>query len=180
MKSIRPILILVISAFLLSTGCKKKFNISDKQEMLFQFERINYTSGYQHSGFIIDNNGNILTYNNPENWNFPDKNYSISANKVIENISKCKSSGKMISHDELQKYSNYIRNIASSKVTAIKNARAETGSTEFVCYQFLENSLTYKGSLIKMEGDFTCENLNFYTKKVVAWMKDINSSLPVN
>jgi hypothetical protein len=31
-----------------------------------------------------------------------------------------------------------------------------------------------------MEGDFTCENLNFYSKKVAAWMREINNSLTEN
>ena len=33
------------------------------------------------------------------------------------------------------------------------------------------------GCLIKMEGDFTCENLNFFSKKVSAWLKNIHGSL---
>jgi len=28
-----------------------------------------------------------------------------------------------------------------------------------------------------MEGDFTCENLNFFTKKVTTWLKNINDTL---
>jgi hypothetical protein len=31
-----------------------------------------------------------------------------------------------------------------------------------------------------MDGDFTCENLNFFSKKVVTWMKDIHERLPRN
>ena len=42
---------------------------------------------------------------------------------------------------------------------------------------FPENPGTYKGYLIKMEGDFTCENLNFFTKKVITWLKNINDTL---
>ena len=28
-----------------------------------------------------------------------------------------------------------------------------------------------------MEGDFTCENLNFYSKKIFIWLKNINDNL---
>lgn len=180
MKFIQVKIILIFLFVLFTTGCKKNYIISEKQEILFQFEYVNYAWGHHHSGFIIDNYGNVLTYNNPENWNFPDKDFVISANKVGDNLSKCRQSGKKISKEELQKYTNYIKNIASSKVTALKNVAADEGSSEFICYQFSESSLTYKSSLIKMEGDFTRENLNFYSKKVVAWMKEINISLPKN
>lgn len=159
-------------------GCKKNNVISKKQEILFQFEYINYAWGYHHMGFIIENNGNILTYDNPENWNFPDNDIVISAAQVDENLSKCKVSDIKVSGDELRKYSNYIKNIASSKVTALKNVAADAGSTQYICFQFSEDNLSYRGTLIKMEGDFTCENLNFYSKKVAAWLKAINTSLP--
>jgi hypothetical protein len=59
----------------------------------------------------------------------------------------------------------------------MKNVAADAGSLEYLCYQFSENSRTYKGTLIKMEGDFTCENLNFFSKKVAAWLKNIHETV---
>jgi hypothetical protein len=159
------------------TGCNKNYVINERQKILFQFEYVNYAWGYQHSGFIIDNEGNVLTYENPENWNFQDNNHSLSEIQVSENLSKCRTSGKKILQVELQKYTSYIKNISSSKITAMKNVAADAGSIEYFCYQYYESSGTYKGCLIKMEGDFTCENLNLYAKKVAAWMKEINNSL---
>lgn len=162
------------------TGCRKNYVISEKQRILFQFEYINYAWGYHHRGFIIDNKGNVLTYENPENWNFPDKEHKISESLVSENILKCKYSGKIIPGEVLQKYTNYIKNLASSKITALKNVAADAGSYEYFCYKYSESNESYKSYLIKMEGDFTCENLNFYTKKVAAWLKGIEISLPKN
>ena len=173
-------IIFIALVALLITGCKKNYIISDKQAILFQFEYINYAWGYQHNGFIIDNEGNVMTYNNPEDWNFTENDFSISESQVAKNIGSCIQTGKKIPKDELQKYSNYIKNIASSKVTALKNVSADAGTSEFICYQFSESNGTYKGYLIKKEGDFTCENLNFYSKKIVAWMRDINNSLSEN
>jgi hypothetical protein len=180
MKSSSEKIFLITLLVLFITGCKKNYVISDKQVILFQLEYINYAWGYQHNGFIIDNEGNVLTYSNPEDWNFPDNDFSLSESQVAGNIGNCIQSGKKIPKEELQKYTNYIKNIASSKVTAIKNVAADAGSLEFICYQFSESTGMYKGYLIKMEGDFTCENLNFYSKKVAAWMKDINYNLTGN
>jgi hypothetical protein len=177
MKQLLKGIILITLIILFITGCKKNYIISNKQVILFQFEYINYAWGFQHTGFFVDNEGNILTYNNPENWNFTDNDFKISDSQVAENISKCVQTGKKIPKDELHKYSNFINNIASSKVTALKNVAADAGSLKYICYQFSESTGTYKGSLIKMEGDFTCENLNFYSKKVVIWMRDINNAL---
>jgi len=174
-KGILLIYLLVIAL----TGCKKNYVISDRQAILFEFEYINYALSYQHYGFIVDNDGNVVTYNNPESWNFPDTELRISKEQVSENISMCTNSGIKIPKSELQKYSNHIGNMASSKVTALKNVADDAGSTEYICYQYSESSGMYKGTIIKMEGDFTCENLNFFSKKVAEWMKNIYNSIPL-
>jgi hypothetical protein len=176
-----PVKIIFLSLIILfTTGCKKNNIINDKQKILFQFEYVNYAWGYQHNGFFIDNDGNVLTYNKPENWNFPDNDRSIGEIQVLENLGKCSFSGTRIGREEFQKYTNFIKNIASSKITAMKNVAADAGSYEYICYQYSGTNQTYKGYLIKMEGDFSCENLNFYSKKVVLWMKEIEKNLPKN
>jgi hypothetical protein len=178
MKTFLAKILFFLFTILLIPGCKKNIAISKKQRMLFQVEYINYAWGYLHTGFIIDSEGNVLTYKNPQDWNFPDKDFSINQNQVKENISKCVISGEKIPKAELQKYANYIKNISSSRVTALKNVAADAGSLQYLCYQFSENSGTYKSCLIKMEGDFTCENLNFFSKKVSIWLKNIYDTLP--
>jgi hypothetical protein len=177
MKTYSLKIILGILILILTAGCKKNNLISDNQSILFQFEYINYAWGYQHTGFYIDREGNVLTYNNPREWNFTDSDYIISDKQIAENIARCTPSLIKISKEELLKYSNYIKNICSTKVTALKNVAADAGSSDFICFQFSEKTGIYKGCLIKMEGNFTCENLNFYSKKVVSWMKGISGSI---
>jgi hypothetical protein len=177
MKMISQKLTLLFVLATLMTGCGKNSVISNSQTMLFQFDYVNYTAGYQHHGFIIDNEGNVLTYNNPEKWNFPDRELRISSSQVAENLSLCTPSGIKIPKEDLLKYSGHIKNIAATKITAMKNVADNAGSTEYLCYQISENSGIYKGAIIRTEGDFTCENLNFFSKKVADWMKNISTRL---
>lgn len=170
------IIFVLLIAYTIS-GCKKNVVIDEKQAILFQVDYVNYAWGYKHNGFLVDNQGNILTYKNPQVWNFPDKDFNLSENQVRDNIGNCLNTGKKIPNEELKKYANHIKNISSSKVTALKNVSADAGSIEYICYQFSEKTGIYKGTLIKMEGDFTCENLNFFTKKVITWLKNINDTL---
>ena len=170
------IIFVLLIAFTIS-GCKKNVAIDEKQAILFQVDYVNYAWGYKHNGFLVDNQGNILTYKNPQIWNFPDKDFNLSESQVRDNIGNCLNNGKKIPNEELKKYANHIKNISSSKVTALKNVSADAGSIEYICYQFSEKTGIYKGTLIKMEGDFTCENLNFFTKKVTTWLKNINDTL---
>ena len=170
------IIFVLLIAYTIS-GCKKNVVIDEKQAILFQVDYVNYAWGYKHNGFLVDNQGNILTYKNPQVWNFPDKDFNLSESQVRDNIGNCLNTGKKIPNEELKKYANHIKNISSSKVTALKNVSADAGSIEYICYQFSEKTGIYKGTLIKMEGDFTCENLNFFTKKVTSWLKNINDTL---
>jgi hypothetical protein len=117
-----------------------------------------------------------MIYDNPERWNFPDNNFSLTAGQVAENLAMCRQSGIRISKEELGRYSAHISNVASSKLTAPRNVGADAGSVQFICYE-AKGAGDYKGTLIKMEGDFTCENLNFFSKKMVSWMKEINSRI---
>lgn len=172
-------LVIISLTILILTGCKKNFTVSEETEILFQYDYINYAWGYQHKGFFIDNKGNVLVYNNPEEWNFADDDLRQSKKQIAENLASCVQSEIKIPEEELKKYINYIKNIASSKVTAVKNVAADAGASKYICYQYSDITEYYKGSLIKMEGDFTCENLNFFSKKVVLWMKDINNNLIV-
>lgn len=175
---LRKILYLVVVALCLG-GCNKKPVINDKQAIYFQFEYLNYAWGYQHSGFLIDNEGKILTYKNPQNWNFPDNHFKLTESQIRDNIGSCSFSGKTVPPQELKKYANYIKNISSSKVTALKNVGTDAGKIDYICYLYSPDSNNYKGYIIKQEGDFTCENLNFFSKKVSVWLKNINDSLSI-
>jgi hypothetical protein len=176
MRIVNLFVVFLITVFI--SGCEKVYVVSKGQEILFQQEYVNYTWGFQHNGFIIDIEGNILTFENPDKWNYPDKDGKLTEQQIKENIASCTLTGMKISKTDLQKYINYIDNISSSKVTAPKINGADMGSLVYYCFQFSGNSSTYKATKIKMEGDYQCENLNFYSKKVVHWMKKINASLP--
>lgn len=174
MRSLFRIILPVSLIFLIASGCRKNYILSDEQEILFQYEYQNQSLEPRQSGYFIDKDGNLLTYDNPTEWNHPDNDLIICEEKLLENLDKCTLSDKSVLPSELEKFARHIPNISSSKVSALRNTGADKGSHTFICYKFDETFKVYKGYLIKMEGDYTCENLNFYSKKIVSWMKDIN------
>jgi len=168
---------ILISVVFVLTGCKKSYIMRDGQTVLFQYEYINHAWGYQHSGFFIDSDGNVLTYDKPEGWNFADSENTISSTQLNNNLDKCTINDNTISSGELSKYSRHIENIASSKVSSPKSVGADFGAIRYYCYKYDEMTGSYKGFLIRMEGDYTCENLNYYSKKVASWMAEIASEI---
>ena len=179
MKIIQKQIIYLVIVVLFITGCNKKPGTDGNPAIYFQFDRLNYAWGYQHTGFLINNEGKILTYKNPQNWNFPDNHLILTDSQIRDNIGNCVFSGKTVPQQELKKFASYIKNISSSKVTAMKKVAADAGTIDYICYRFSPDSNNYKGYIIKREGDFTCENLNFYSKKVSVWLKNINDSLTI-
>ena len=96
MKNIQVNISCILIALLIITGCKKNVAINEKQRILFQVDYVNYAWGYQHTGFIIDNEGNVRTYKNPQNWIFPDKDFNIIESQVLENFKSCLNAGNKI------------------------------------------------------------------------------------
>ena len=170
-------LFILISLLLLITGCKKNYILNEKQHILFQYDYINFSEGYIHEGFYVDDEGEIMHYYNPESWNFLSSDFSITEKQLADNLSKCIISELKSDKKDLLKFSSYIDNLASSKITARKNSGKEAGTGVFLCYNFDEQNGIYRGTLIKMEGDVTCENLNFYSKKVTMWLTDLNNRI---
>jgi hypothetical protein len=173
MKLLSEKLIFISALLLILNSCQKTYVVSKSQEILFQYEYIRTAGTYDHQGFFVDTRGNILSFNRPEKWNFPKDDQTITQKELLENISSCKLTGKIIPAAELQKNINSIDNIAASKVTFPKRTNTESGTSSYYCYQFSENSLTYKRTIVKTEGDLKCENLNFFSKKIVAWMNEV-------
>ncbi|HLP71452.1 MAG TPA: hypothetical protein VK155_01030 [Bacteroidales bacterium] len=166
---------ITIFSLIFAAGCKKSTSPLNDQQMLFQVDYVNYAWGFQHNGFIIDGEGYILTYDNPGNWNFADANFVLTEGQVVENLQYCTKSGK-VPVEELAKFSAFTESISLSKISALKNTGNDEGTLQFICYK-TSGAGNYKGTLVRMEGDFTCENLNFHSRKVASWLREINTSL---
>ena len=61
---------------------QKEVPVPAEQEILFEAYYINHAWGKQHNGFLIDKDGNIKTYKNPADWNFPSADKEISVDQI--------------------------------------------------------------------------------------------------
>jgi hypothetical protein len=170
-------ILIIIFLFLLLSACQKDYVVSEDQKIFFQTSYVNFAWGTVNRGYLIDNNGNILSYSNPVNWNYPDEAMELSAADINENLSKCVPTGKKISSGELQKYINYIDNLASGKMSASVNRGADMGSASKYCFQYSPATSTYKCITIKIEGDWESKNLNYFSDKVSNWLFDVTRGL---
>jgi hypothetical protein len=180
MKYNKTLFIILLFLPALSVGCRRTSPMMERQAMLFEMESVKYSPDYLHKGFIIDSDGNVFEYRNPDKWNFPDRDLRISESQVAANLASCQYTEIKIPVDELLRYSNHIKNIAASKISAMKDVSDNAGITRYICYEYNEGNGTYKGYIIKMEGDHSCENLNFFSKRITDWMNGIDNTLSAN
>ena len=170
---------ILLSSLLSSTGCKDNNTLSGSQKILFQYSFTCAPGTQRNEGVIIDSQGNVLLFSNPSGWNVPDRNAMLSNNQVEENLAQCRFSGMKIPVSELTRFSGYINNIFSSKVSAGKKVSQGRGTYGYYCYYFSAADSTYRQVIIRMHGDTDCENLNFYSRKVVDWINLLIRDLPV-
>ncbi len=178
MRSLFNILSISLIAILLYSGCKKANSGKDDRVVLFQYEYLSQDPENAHSGFFIDSEGNILTYSNPPDWHFAGTDLVLTDDQMEENLKQSIYSGVRVSEEELDRYTKYIRFLALSKVSAARNTGSENGTARFICYEYTHNTGTYRVTTIKTEGAVSSENLNFHSKRIASWLRDINSSLP--
>lgn len=168
---------LLLLLIILSSGCQKDNVVSEDQKIIFQYSYTNRAWGPQNQGLLIKGDGNVLVYDNPEKWNFPDSENKLTQAQVEENLSYCTPTDLKIPQAELQKYVKYINNFASSKVSAPVSRGADMGAFSYLCFQFSTDSLNYKTVTIRVRGDWEYENLNYFSKKTVDWLDSIRSEL---
>jgi hypothetical protein len=160
----------------ISGGCQKTYLMSKSQAVLYQLEYQNISDFSSLHGFFVDVNGKILVYNSPEKWNFPGEDETITKSNLLENLRYTKVVQDTIPEEELLRFTKYIDNIAASRVTLPKIHPSDSITVSIYCYQYSENSEEYKRTIIKSEGRINCENLNFFSKKVLTWMAEIEKA----
>jgi hypothetical protein len=148
-------------------------------KILFQYSYINYAWFFQHEGFFIDNEGQILTYSRssnihpyPDNWHFPDENNRITEAEMNENLLQTEISEKKIDKAILQKYARKLSSIKENAYIEYQNSY-DAGASVPVCYLYDEYTKTYKEILLSQYGDFVSINKDKTAKEIDEWLTAI-------
>jgi hypothetical protein len=149
-------------------------------DILFEHYYINNAWGYQHAGYFIDKNGQILTYEEKDvnhhtsAWNFPDNNGYITARALNENLSQTTISQTRVDVSELEKYTNLISQVKENDFTEQSRGR-DKGAFVNVCYLYNETTKTYKRIVLSENGDWIRTNNSPAAKSIDEWLKTINT-----
>ncbi len=171
MKNFKALVILVFGLSLVS--CEKEYYTIVPYPCYFQCSNTFSAFINTHSGWMIDDKGNVRSFENPLYWNYPDADGYITEAKLVENLSKCNPSSTIISNADLIKYSSMVESAANGKLTTPVSKSMDAGATAYYCYWYDQSKGMYKQVLLSQNGDWVSYNTSKKAKILDGWLKSI-------
>ena len=160
-------------SFLTLSSCEIITNTPiDQQAVYFEYEYINYAWGFQHNGWIIDEEGNVRSFKLPEDWQYPDSSGMISEAALLYNIKQTDSIIAVVDSTELDKYTALITGARDGRISVRENTAADAGSASLHAYLYDEEKDAYLKIFLASSGDWSSENESYNARKLVKWLKE--------
>jgi hypothetical protein len=164
-------LLVAVVAF---TSCMKKNCGCDpevNQPVLFQYEYINYAWGYRHHGFLIDENGKVNGFQQPEKWIFPDSSGMMSKLDLEYDLAQCDTVCLSVDKDSLMSFFSKIGNVRTGKIIDNGLVMADAGTGTLSAWYWSEKAGKYENVLLITNGDVSKVNSHPSVKEIVEWLK---------
>jgi hypothetical protein len=158
-----------IFSLLVLIGCEKikEYN----QEVLFKVEYINYAWGFQHHGKIIDLYGNVISFNLPATWHFPDEDGYISLSDMSENMDQLGDIVCTVDNGVLADNFNKLLKAKDGELTDPEHRMYDAGSTTYSGFLYDSRKKRYKEILIRRTGDYYIENKSKEAGEIYNWLQ---------
>ena len=175
---LKKVLLIVISGMALS-GCEKpteeELRILDEQQVYFQYQHLNIAWGRVHKGYFIGEDGKILAYNDPEEWNSFDKNDRISAELLNENLTKATNVVHVVSSLTLRQKSRKIFDAARGELSEPESHGADMGSHCYYVLIFDPPSGNYTRYLVRQTGNIIINRNSSEAKIIGDWLEKLKN-----
>jgi hypothetical protein len=145
--------------------------LTTSQPIYFEYSYINFAWGYQHHGWVIDGDGNIKSYNLPDDWREPDSTGFIQEDDLLFNIEQTDSIVGVIDSTELMEKAALIPGAKNGKITNPVNIAADAGSASLYGYYYNSDEEAYEKIFLAASGDFSSHNESDEGKELVVWLR---------
>lgn len=160
---------------LLLVGCEKEvYNAPGDQPLFFEYHYINHAWGFQESGWLIDRDGNIKSFNMPEDYRIGLTGGHLSLEDLEHNLGLTDSIVGNVADGELEKYINYIPAAAEGEIGRSNSIAADAGSSVLSCYLWDPEKSAYQYVFLAQSGDWEQFNLSEEAEKLVEWLLDFD------
>jgi hypothetical protein len=173
-------LLTILAATWVLAGCLKENCDCDQDNrpagmppVVFQYEYFNYAWGFRHHGFLIDEQGNIQGFRQPEKWMTPDSSGMMTRADLVYNLAQCDTVCGKVDLDVLDRNFLKINNIRSGKIADNGLVMADAGTGVFSAWYWNEKAEKYENVFLISNGDVYRINTHSDVKEIVEWLKAI-------
>ena len=129
----------------------------DTETLLFQMEYINFAWGYQHSGWFINNEGEVRRYT-PQIWKIADKDGYFDLGSLRSNYNQATEIIGQVDMHELKTKALLIEGTLNGELGEMNCPGADQGSFTLYCYFWDEEKQKYKQQFLSVSGDCNQQN----------------------
>lgn len=166
---------LTLFVALTCSSCTDDFKVDIRdQQVLFQYEYVNYAWSYQHMGWYIDTTGNLISYNLPVKWSYPDSLGFTTDTAIISNLKSCIKTDYRVPKSVLESKISLIEKSATGTLTKPRYEMADAGIQRYTAFLYNKSTKRYKRILLYQWGDELIENSSNEAKELQKWMAEIN------
>jgi len=168
------ILILTLLASMLCACEEEEYIAPEDQPVYFEYSYINYAWGFQHHGWMIDRDGYIRAFDQPDNYRFADSTGYMSLEDLEYNLGLTDSIIDQVNPREMKKYIDYIPRAAEGEIGESENIAADAGGSTLTCYLYDQEADAYRRVFLAQSGDWEQFNLSQEAEKLVEWLLDFD------
>jgi len=163
---------LLLLAVLIVACEKLEYDAPEDQPLYFEYHYINHAWGFQENGWLIDREGNIRSFDNPEDYRQGVPGAYLSVDDLEYNLGLTDTIVGNVNQDELKKYINYIPQAAEGVISKSTSIAADAGSSVLSCYMYDPEENAYQYVFLAQSGDWEQFNLSEEAEKLVKWLLD--------
>ncbi len=138
----------------------------------------NFAWGYQHNGIYVDAEGNLYSYSyQPKDrpWS-PKQGDAPTAEELADKYNHGKKLIRKIEPQEWQAKLKLLASASQGKLSKRKQSGADMGSNVCRCYVFDEMSNRFNEVALRVQGDWSYENLAPSAKALADWLEGLGVS----
>jgi hypothetical protein len=163
---------LLFTVVLLLAGCSSSATYEKKA--YFELSYLNYAWGYVRQGWLIDEDGRVLSFHNPKTWNTVEDGGYLTLDALSKNTLYCDSTIRTIPKATLTYYKSLIPSAAYGKISDKEWIECDGGTLSYICYYCDPTNGKYKKVVLKQSGDYSCESVSASAQSIITWMESIS------
>lgn len=148
------------------------------QKVYCEQSYINFAWGYQHKGIYIDAEGNLYSFSyrrSDKPWS-PKQADAPTAEELEDKYSHGRKLIRKIEPQELQAKLKLLAAARNGQLSKRKQSGADMGSNVCRFYVFDEASSRYKEITLRVQGDWSYENLAPSAKLLADWLESLRTN----